>query len=374
MYLCNGDRLQLAAARNSEGEALRHDTDLSHTAIQRALTTFEPYILTDSLAAEIGDQAHSVVINSIRAVIAMPLRRRREAHSTEALGVLYLDTRLTPGVLSETDHGLLRTVAAEAATLVENAQLAKSEADARRDLEELAFAASIQQRLMRVRLPKLDYAVVDARNVPCREVGGDFFDVLHDETGLAVVVADVSGKGASAAILAATLQGMLYAQLAAGISLATIARGVNNYLCDKDTGKYATMVLLRINSEGQLDYINCGHIKPILLRGAAAGPLQPEDLQATNIPVGLLKHAPFQGGTLTLAEGDTVVLASDGITEAEDAAGEFFGTGRLLDVARGSGCDLNGIFAAVDTFCGATPANDDRTLVCLKFRPRPLQG
>ncbi len=372
VYLCDGGELRLASARNNRGEALLNDTDLSHTAIQRALKTFEPYILTDSLAMETGSQAQSVVVNSIRAVISMPLRRRREAHSTEALGVLYLDTRLTPGVLSEADHGLLRTVAAEAATLVENAQLARFEADARRDREELAFAAGIQQRLMRVRLPELDYARVDARNLPCREVGGDFFDVLHDETGLALVVADVSGKGASAAILASTLQGMLYSQLAAGLPLATIARGVNTYLCIKDTGKYATMVLVRTTIGGHVEYINCGHVKPILLRAKASSGVHLEELGETNVPVGLLENAPFQSGVLTLSAGDTLILASDGITEAEDAEGQFFGPERLHEISRTSGGDLNRILAELEGFCGSTPATDDRTLLCLRYRADPF--
>ena len=371
VYLLDGGKLHLAAARNNRGEALADDTDLSHTAIQRALKTFEPFILTDSLAAETGSQAQSVVVNSIRAVISMPLRRRREAHSAEALGVLYLDTRLTPGVLSETDHGLLRTVAAEAATLVENAQLARFEADARRDREELAFAAGIQQRLMRVRLPELDFARVDARNLPCREVGGDFFDVLHDATGLAVVVADVSGKGASAAIIASTLQGMLYSQLAAGLPLTTIARGINTYLCAKDTGKYATLVIARTAIDGHLDYINCGHVKPILLRRTSSGEVDLEELQETNVPVGLLEDAPFQSGELTLLPGDSLFLASDGITEAEDEAGRFFGTERLHGIARSSGGDLNRILADVQEFCGSTPATDDQTLLCLRYRPDP---
>ncbi len=369
VFLCDGDHLRLATARNNRGDPILNDLDLSHSAIERALKTFEPYILTDTLAAEIGSQAQSVVINNIRAIIAMPLRRRRQGSAREALGVLYLDSRLTPGVLSETDHGLLRTVAAEAATLVENAQLARSEAEAQRDREELAFAAGIQQRLMKVHLPELDYAVVEARNLPCREVGGDFFDVIHDETGLALVVADVSGKGASAAILASTLQGMLYAQLAAGLPLATIARGVNAYLCAKDTGKYATLVIVRLTPAGHLEYINCGHLRPILVHASGHQPPAIEELPEANIPVGLLCGLPFQSGTITLSPGDTLVFASDGITEAEDADGQFFGQERLLESCQSTGGELIPILTRVEDFCGSTPATDDRTLVCVRYRP-----
>lgn len=197
---------------------------------------------------------------------------------------------------------------------------------------------------------------------------------MHDDAGLALVVADVSGKGASAAILASTLQGMLYAQLAAGLPLTTIARGVNAYLCATDTGKYATLVIIRFTPAGHLEYINCGHLRPLLIRPAkpytqTGNQASIEELSKTNIPVGLLPDTHFHSGEITLHPGDTLLLASDGITEAEDVHGKFFGPDRLFEICQRTRGDLLPILTSLEELCGSTPATDDRTLVSVSYRP-----
>ena len=116
---------------------------------------------------------------------------------------------------------------------MENAFLAQAEESARRYREELNIAAAIQQGLMEFATPNLPYAKVHARSVACKEVGGDFYDVIATRDGLYIVIADISGKGVSAAMLASTLQGLLYGQLLAGQSLAEIADVANRYICEK---------------------------------------------------------------------------------------------------------------------------------------------
>jgi sigma-B regulation protein RsbU (phosphoserine phosphatase) len=371
VFLCSRGQIQFAAGRTDRGQVLSSDAGFSQSALKRALDSAEPYILTDTLTAEAGVSSESLLVKNIRAVIAMPLRTRsRDAKDgLETLGILYLDSRLKPGVLSEVDHGLLQTIATEAAALVENAQLAVEEEAARRYREELAFAAGIQQQLMAVRLPELPFARIDGLNLPCKEIGGDFFDALGDDHGLAVVLADVSGKGASAAILAATLQGLVYSQLMAGAPLVSIAQSVNAYLCAKNTGKYATMVLVRLSPEGVAEYLNCGHIAPLRLRPHHdSAPCEVDPLEHSNLPVGLIPGASFTSERVQLFPDERLVLVSDGITEAEDAAGEFFGEPRLLAALR-SGCtQVEALMASVAAFCGPTPANDDRTVVHIAFR------
>jgi serine phosphatase RsbU (regulator of sigma subunit) len=95
---------------------------------------------------------------------------------------------------------------------------------------------------MEFAIPNLPYARVHARSVACKEVGGDFYDVIATADGLYVVIADISGKGVSAAILASTLQGLLYGLLLAGQPLAEIADVANRYICEKNVQKYATMI------------------------------------------------------------------------------------------------------------------------------------
>jgi serine phosphatase RsbU (regulator of sigma subunit) len=363
--------LNLAVGRSSSGEALADDSTLSRTAIQQATRTAGEYMITDTLTAESGARTDSMVAQSIRTVICIPLRRRREQPrqpgdsdglaNTEILGVLYLDSRLNPGKLTEVDNDLLKTIATEAAALIDNAQLAIAEEHARRYREELNIAAAIQQNLMTVKIPALPYARIAARSIPCKEIGGDFFDVVADNESLSLVLADVSGKGVSAAILASTLQGMIYSQLLAGQPLQSIAEVANHYICAKDVGKYATMVILKLSRNGVLDYINCGHIHPLL-----CSPSGVQHLRASNLPVGLIGEATFRSDSVRIEPGSRVLLVTDGVTEAENMAGEFFGDDRLEDAAVCSN-SLEAIFERVQHFCGLAPANDDCTMLEVQF-------
>src|SRR5208337_3008909 len=136
----------------------------------------------------------------------------------------------------------------------------------------------------------------------------------------AVVLADVSGKGVSAALLASTLQGMIYSQLTAGMPLKEIAAGVNRYFTHKGIGeKYATIIIGRVNARGELEYVNCGHIPPLIVSNGEVQ--RPSD---GNPPVGLLPDAVYESAQCQLKPGDRLVLVTDGVTEAEDASGEFF--------------------------------------------------
>lgn len=363
--------LKLAVGRSSSGECLVDDLTLSHTAIMQATRTAGEYMVTDTLTAESGARTDSMVAQSIRTVICIPLRRRRseaarkpgesDAVAQEILGVLYLDSRLNPGKLTQVDNDLLKTIATEAAALIENAQLAIAEEHARRYREELNIAASIQQNLMTVKIPALPFARVSARSIPCKEIGGDFFDVVADNESISLVLADVSGKGVSAAILASTLQGLIYSQLLASQPLQSIAEVANRYICAKDVGKYATMVILKLSRFGVLDYINCGHIHPLL-----CGPAGTHRLKSSNLPVGLIEEAEFRGATVHIQTGSRVLLVTDGVTEAENGSGEFFGDLRL-EQAAGCHVNLEELFERVQEFCGAVPANDDCTMLQVDF-------
>jgi hypothetical protein len=176
VFLNQDGELHLAVGRSSVGESLVDDSTISHSAIQQATRTAGEYIVTDTLTAEIGTRSDSMVAQSIRTVICIPLRRRRNEPSRtpgvqdsaagEILGVLYLDSRLSPGNLTQVDNDLLKTIATEAAALIDNAQLAIAEEHARRYREELNIAASIQQNLMTVQIPELPYARISARSIP----------------------------------------------------------------------------------------------------------------------------------------------------------------------------------------------------------------
>ena len=365
-----GGGLELALGRDAKGNVLTDAPTVSRTVIRQATSGNDQFIVTDNLSAE--GVPESIVAHDIHTIICIPLRRTRKtrhgdtdtyADDHQVFGALYLESHFQPGGLSDVDHELMKTIAREAAALMDNAQLAIIEDQARRQEEELKIAARIQQGLMAVQIPAFPFADVQAHSIPCSAVGGDFFDVVSGENALNVALVDVTGKGISAAILASTLQGMLHVQLEAGQPLDAIAAATNRYLCQKAVGKYATMVLLRLYQDGTLEYVNCGHVYPRLCSDASVS-----RLEHTNLPVGLFSSAEYTVGIATLRPSSGVILVSDGITEAEDAKGDFFGDERLDAVSLCA--DLQSILERVTDFCAGRPANDDCTVVQVVFTGR----
>jgi phosphoserine phosphatase RsbU/P len=364
VFLSREGGLELALGMDADGKVLKDSSTVSQTVLRQAAEGADQFIITDTLSAEKGPLPASIIAQSIRRVICIPLhaghRTAEDAANRSLLGVLYLDSRFQPDHFSDIDHELLKTIAREAAALVENAQLASIEEDARQYKKELKIAAGIQQGLMAMPIATVPFASVEAHSTPCSAVGGDFFDVIPGSDTLSLVLVDVSGKGISAAILAATLQGMLYVQLQAGDPLEDIAAAVNDYLCTKNVGKYATMLLLRLHQDGLLEYINCGHIHPRLCTedGVAR-------LSETNLPVGLLREATYNAASCGLKPGWHLTLVSDGFTEAENLEGDSFGDERLDRVAE---CfSLQSMMSCLEDFCATNPAADDCTVLHATF-------
>lgn len=372
VFLANAQGvLELALGLDAEGQVLTDASTLSQTVMRQAIEGADQFLVTDTLSAE-GNVPQSILAHNIHKIICIPLRQMRETRrggsaenwASRVFGVLYLESRFQPELVSDVDHELMRTIAREAAALVDNAQLAAIEDQARQHQEELQIAARIQQGLMAMQIPAFPFAEVQAHSVACSAVGGDFFDVVAGDDTLNVALVDVSGKGISAAILAATLQGMLYVQLQTNQSLEAIAAATNRYLCNKDVGKYATMLLLRLHEDGILEYINCGHIQPRICSGTEVVPLE-----TANLPVGLFGDAEYTAGVTTLHPGWRVVLVSDGFTEAENEQGEFFGEERLDSAVVCS--DLQRVLGNMVTYCAGHPASDDCTIVQVSYSGHP---
>ena len=363
--------LKLAAGRNSKGEPLLEDTTISHSILEDALKSNSEFVLTDTSRSLDLAGRKSIVAYDLRTVICVPLRKpqvqtARETEGQagvtgEAMGALYVDSRFASRDISSVSNDILHAIATEAASLIENARLVQAEESARRYQQELSIAASIQQRLMAVTIPDVPFARLGGRNLSCKEIGGDFFDAVNTPDGLTLVLADVSGKGVSAALLASTLQGMIYSQLVAGMPLVEIVSGVNRFFTHKHIGeKYATVILARIRPEGELEYVNCGHIPPLVVSSGNV-----DRPSHGNLPVGLLPDAEYTGAKVQLKPGDRLVLVTDGVTEAENARGDFFEDSRLELAAKSGG--LDDIFSAISKFCAGNPLNDDCTVVELVY-------
>jgi serine phosphatase RsbU (regulator of sigma subunit)/pSer/pThr/pTyr-binding forkhead associated (FHA) protein len=363
VFLCDtGGQLRLAAGLDQRGETLREDSTISHSTLTKAINSGCEFLVTDTKrSAELANQG-SIISFDLRTVICIPLLRRLQEARTQVSGALYLDSRYASRGLSSVSNDLLHAIAREAAALLQNAELIQEQEQARRYEQELAIAGRIQQHLMTVQIPDSSFARVRARNIPCKEIGGDFFDVVSTRDSIAAVLADICGKGVSAALMASILQGMIYSPLEAAVPLPEIAEVANRFMCKKDLSeKYATFVIARLSRDGLLEVINCGLVSPFLVHAGTLWRLPPQ-----NPPVGLLEGCSYRMESYELAPGDRLVLVTDGVTEARNAAREFFGDDRLREAVATNSFDE--IFTRVQTFCGDAALSDDCSALELRYQ------
>ena len=361
VFLQEEGEMKFAQGLSAEGKVVKEDSTLSRKAMQQAIESESRFSISDTLTDKAAAEWPSVIANSIRSIYCIPLRRRTSAKEPkELLGLLYLDGQIGLKEFPEVDHQLLDSISIEASNLLHNALLSEAESKARQAREELAIAAKIHSGLMSIALPELSYAVLQAKSVPCLAIGGDFYDAVPFQDGICVVIADVSGKGVPAAIVAATLQGIIHSQLLAGQSLPEIASLVNQFLCTRNVGKYATMILLKLFRDGRVEYMNCGHIQPLSIFGTEI-----RRLEENNLIVGLVPDASYISTRCVLRPGARILLATDGIIEAEDCAGEQLGESGLDSIAHYESVDS--ILDHVARFHAPNPAQDDCTLLEVRY-------
>src|SRR5215831_5669593 len=351
----------LACGLDSAGTILMNDARVSHSVVQEALASAAEFITGDALRQQALAERQSIVVNELRTVIAIPLRARHAAAATAADGVLYLDSRSISHNLSGVSHEVLRALANECAAVLESAKLVAAEQAAQQYRKEMEIAASIQRSLISASNVENDFVRVKACSIPCREVGGDFFDVAVSPDTVTVIVADVSGKGISAALLASVIHGMFHSQIATGASLITAVGSINKFLCSRVAGqKYATLLAAQVRRDGTLQIVNCGHVPAMIAHGNAVTHIDDGDM-----PVGLIAEAGFHVIERELGAGARLCILTDGISETENSEGAEFGTAVVADSLHAAE-PIREIMVAVDSFAGGAEAQDDRTLVVLE--------
>jgi len=351
----------------------------SQTAIQMALKQQSPVITEDLAQADMDLQAaQSIVAQRLRAVVVIPLYGMTRANTQESmvnvkrgdfLGILYLDSR-RPAAFSKLDRQILDALAADAASILDNARLVERERERQRLEQEIDIARGIQQALLPRNFPDNPNFAVTGINFPCLAVGGDYFDVFPLSEGrTAFLIADVSGKGLGAAIVTTMLQGALSA-MTLGTDPARVFNHVNRFLCDhSEVGRYATVFFGILDPDGHLEFINAGHPSPFLIRRGVAE----EAFTEGSYPVGLVPEAEYTAACLKLEPGDTLVLFSDGVTEAMDPDEQLFGVPRLKQVLTGQmECPLEQlqkcVLESVENFARGAHQADDLTLLIVRYR------
>lgn len=292
------------------------------------------------------------------------------------VGLLVLGPRLSEEPYSSEDKRLLASVASQAGVALESIRLGEKIAERieaeRRAAQEMEFARQVQARLFPQKLPPLKTLEYTGGCIQARQVGGDYYDFLELRPGrLALVLADIAGKGVSGALLMANLQANLRSQYAMALEdLPRLLKSVNQLFYENTSeSSYATLFFADYDdSSRRLRYVNCGHLPPLLLR--AEGRL--ERLAATTTVLGLFEKWECDVAEVQLDLADTLVLYTDGVTEAESAEGEEFGESRLIETLRAQRHLpvprlLETIVTTVQEFGGREQA-DDITLVVARCR------
>ena len=332
-------------------------------------------VVADLLDGETADVHMGTLALGIRNVICVPLNSVRYVEAGEArgddrrIGVLYLDSRERGALLSDATRGALETLAAEASVAIENARLYRDKLEKARMEQEMRIAAEIQQSLLPRARVSLGYVEAAAASIPCRSIGGDFFDYVDTPGGtFGFALGDVAGKGPPAALMSALMQGMFASQAQYADGPASAVTSMNKALCRRGLeSRFVTLMFGLVKSDGALTYCNAGHNPPFIMgksgirRLGEGGPV-----------VGLLEFAPYDQECVQLTKGDTVIVFSDGVSEALNAAGDEFGDDRLEQVAGEAGDGpppviVEHIIAAVREFTKGAPQSDDITVMVVRY-------
>jgi phosphoserine phosphatase RsbU/P len=383
LLLAKDDQLEVHVARDRRGAPLgTADLGVPRSLINRALRTRRELLSMtfDPLGADGIRPEMSVADLELRSVVCVPLIQVRTGSLQEtvatsmhnSVGVLYMDSRQAAADLSAGNREILQTLALEASTILENARLLEEERAKQHLEEELTVARTIQTGLLPSKLPSEGWFRAAGSSIASRQVGGDYFDVRQVTPDLfACVIADVSGKGVSAALLAALLQGAFVFASEGPMQIDDVLSRVNRFLIERARGeKYATVVYCTIHRSGELSWSNAGHPKPLLVR--RNGELQ--SLESTGLPIGMMDIAEYQVMKLQLQPGDKVVLFSDGLSEAANAQGEVFDKKALKELLRAhaaAGCaELHArLVEAVEDFGEDSEQDDDITALVLEYQP-----
>jgi phosphoserine phosphatase RsbU/P len=377
-----GEELQMVVARDAQRSTLRPDqVRVSQSVVKRVATTRRELIVSDT-GDEAGgmSQSESVARLELHTVVAIPIDKLPVIETLDAtistrqgelLGVLYLDSHAPSSAFSELDREVLRTLAREAATVIENARLfAAARAKTRLD-HEIEIASGIQRTLLPKSLPDLPELAVSGSTLSCHSVGGDCFDVISLGGGrFGFFVGDVSGKGISAALLATLLQGVFFTTAAMDISLPGVFSRVNQYLCERSgEDRYATVFYGILDKQGRFEYVNAGHVPPLLRRKSG----QLEGLGSANFPVGMFSEAEYQSSRIQLEPGDFLVIYTDGVSEAQNTRNELFEEARLRRIME----DFSGqtvqemgdaIREGMRAFTEGAAQSDDITLLVVQYK------
>jgi serine phosphatase RsbU (regulator of sigma subunit) len=322
-------------------------------------------LISDAMRHDAFSKQESIVFSRVRSMMAAPLQT-----GDHVIGIIYVDNDVILRPFSQDDLDLLTVMANVAAIRIEHARLAEIEQNEKLMEADLSQASEIQRSLLPTDPPDYEGWELAGLNLPCRTVGGDYFDFIPYQDGrVAVVVGDVSGKGLPAALLMSSLQAKVQMLRETNPSPSHAVSTLNRSLTERcPVGKFITFFYALLDPvTGALEYSNAGHNYPLILRKDGSV----DTLTGNGLVMGLFSSVHYETKKTKLAPGEMLVLYSDGVTEAADSADVEFGENGLAEflAARKSvRCEdiVNQLVEHMRKWRGTSSFADDFTIVLVR--------
>ncbi|HML22612.1 MAG TPA: SpoIIE family protein phosphatase [Aggregatilinea sp.] len=373
LMLCDDQRneLEFKVARGMDRSEIESpEFQVSYTIVRQVAQDRVP-LLTDNAQydARLGG-GQSIIVLGLRSILCVPMTVKGRL-----IGLVYVDNRLQSGLFNEDHLALLAAFADQAAAAIENARLYQVAVEKGRMERELQLAYELQRGLMPRTLPTVPGYEIAADWRAAREVAGDFYDCFRfDDCTLAAVIADVSDKGAPAALFMAMTHSLIRGTVLSAREPEETLRQVNRVLLnDSESGMFVTVYYSLLSCGGEMIGVNAGHNRPLLVRTQRG---TYDFLPRGGRPLGWFADLPVHAIPIQLEPGDVVVYYTDGLTESENSIGEPFGESRLVEavlaaVHRPAEDILRTITQALVAFVGPAPAFDDTTLMVVRYTGDP---
>jgi sigma-B regulation protein RsbU (phosphoserine phosphatase) len=359
--------LEFQVARGLDRKDLESpEFQVSTSILRKVQRTHQPLLTDNAQRDDRFTRGESIMILGLRSILCVPIMVK-----DRFIGLVYVDNRLHVGLFNEGHRDLLSAFASQAGVAIDNARLYKVAVEKGRMEKELQMAKDIQRGLLPHGLPAFPGYDIAADWRSAREVAGDFYDYFElDGSRLGVVVADVSDKGAPAAIFMAVSRSLIRGAALAAHSPEAMLRQTNlTILKDTESGMFVTVYYVILEPDGRFPGVNAGHNRPLLCRTRRQ---TYEFLPRGGRPLGWFKDLPVEALPYQLEPGDVLVLYTDGLTESENVLSEPYGEDRLVEVVRANAdrpaADIvRAITTSVLDFMGAAPPFDDTTLVVIRY-------
>ena len=370
VLLRNGDgALEPAVFRSRKAQGEGAAIKLSQTLVEAATVRREAILLRDPTdTPDLASQ--SLIFSGVTTAIVTPMETEGQV-----IGLLYFDALYNRKPFDEDDLRLVTTLAHVAAAKIQNAKLVE-EVEKKRALEqEMALARAIQLRLVPQPSCEGPSFQLAAELRPAKEVGGDLYDYFGDDRRLYFCIGDVSGKGVGAALVMALTKTLFRANAAFLQDPAEIMAAVNLRLYEETDPRIFVTAFCGVLdfASGRLAYANAGHDRPLrLVPGAAIATLE----MKPGLALGALRGYPYTTQEAFLRPGDSLLLYTDGVTEAMDRSKSMFTLARAVACLEGHTAEapeavVRTVLQAVDAFSRGEPQADDITLLCLRYVGRP---